>query len=105
VNGIVADDFTGDGKIDILVAGNNYAYRSQYGNSDAGVGLLLRRGPEEQFEEIPSYATGLWLTGDVRSIGPVKRVSSGHLMLVPRNNSSLSVMRRTDGSPSHPLKK
>jgi len=105
VNGIVADDFTGDGKIDILVAGNNYAYRSQYGNSDAGVGLLLRRGPEEQFEEIPSYATGLWLTGDVRSVSRLKRASGGHLMLVPRNNSSLSVMRRTDGSPSHPLKK
>ena len=105
VNGIVADDFTGDGKIDILVAGNNYAYRSQYGNSDASVGLLLKRNTKGQFEEVPSSATGLWLTGDVRSIGPVKRVSSGHLMLVPRNNSSLSVMRRTDGSPSHPLKK
>ena len=105
VNGIVADDFTGAGKLDILVAGNNYAYRSQFGNSDASVGLLLKRNTKGQFEEVPSSTTGLWLTGDVRSIGPVKRVSSGHLMLVPRNNSSLSVMRRTDGSPSHPLKK
>jgi hypothetical protein len=97
VNAIVVDDFTGDGKIDILVAGNNYAYRSQFGNSDAGVGLILTRNAKGQFEDVPASVTGLWLTGDVRNVRSLKRARSGCLLLITRDNSRLSVMRRSGG--------
>jgi hypothetical protein len=97
VNAIVVDDFTGDGTIDVLVAGNNYAYRSQFGNSDAGVGLILTRNAKGQFEDVPPSVTGLWLTGDVRNVRSLKRARSGYLLLITRDNSRLSVMRRSGG--------
>lgn len=105
VNGIVVNDFTGDGKIDILIAGNNYAYLSQFGNSDASVGLLLRRNTNGQFEEVPSSATGLWLRGDVRNVRSLKRTSGGQLFITTRNNSSVSIMRRSSGNTSNRVKK
>ncbi len=105
VNGIVVNDFTGDGKIDILVAGNNYAYRSQFGNSDSSVGLLLSRNTNGQFEEVPLSATGLWLRGDVRNVRPLKRTIGGQLFITTRNNSSLSIKRRSSGNTSNRVKK
>lgn len=105
VNSLVVDDFTDDGKPDLLVAGNNYAYRSQFGNLDAGTGKLLTRNPIGHFEELAQTTNGLWLTGDIRTIGTLKRKGGRDYFLIGRNNSSLRVVRQTDAQTSGSSKK
>jgi len=58
VYGAVYDDFDGDGKKDILVAGNFFPYRTQLGRCDASLGMLLK-GPAPQWQPVDPSASGV----------------------------------------------
>jgi enediyne biosynthesis protein E4 len=68
VNGILVDDFTGDGIADILLAGNFFPYRVQLGRSDAASGLLLAGDKQGNFSPRLYRETGFLADGDVRSM-------------------------------------
>lgn len=68
VYAIVTDDFDGDGKTDILLAGNQSNFRIRIGKTDANRGLLLKGNGKGNFEPVPQYQSGLSLKGDVRDI-------------------------------------
>src|SRR4029077_16798951 len=42
IRAVMAADFDGDGRTDLLVAGNDYGFPPVYGRADASYGLLLR---------------------------------------------------------------
>lgn len=63
---IIADDFDGDGKTDLILAGNFSPYRVQLGPCDASVGAVLKQTAPFQFEALPPAQTGLWAGGDIR---------------------------------------
>ena len=63
---IVAGDFDGDGKTDILLAGNQSKFRIRIGKTDANYGTLLRGNGKGDFEYLPQYQSGLNLVGDIR---------------------------------------
>lgn len=64
---IIADDFDGDGKTDLILAGNFSPYRVQLGPCDASVGVVLKQTAPFQFEALSPSETGLWAGGDIRS--------------------------------------
>lgn len=72
VQGIIVQDFTGDGVLDILLAGNYYPYRAQYGPCDAGKGLLLKGNGHSGFTTIDNLKLGVWIDGDVRDMKVLK---------------------------------
>ena len=49
VNGILVNDFDGDGKKDILIAGNKFNVEVETTPADASVGLFLKRGDDGNF--------------------------------------------------------
>jgi enediyne biosynthesis protein E4 len=73
------------GPKDILLAGNNYAVRAQWGREDAGKGLLLTR-QADTLSVVPS--TGFYAGKDVR-----KMVQAGPYIIVANNNDSLQVFK------------
>jgi hypothetical protein len=91
-SGIVVDDFTGDGKKDILLAGNFYPYRVQLGRNDAGSGVLLTLMANGSYTCLPMAKTGFYATGDVRSLIPL-RLSKGRYVLVGINDDSLKLFK------------
>lgn len=61
------EDFDKDGKDDMLLFGNNTHSKLRLGKSDANYGLLLKGDGKGSFETVSQSASGLNISGDVRS--------------------------------------
>jgi enediyne biosynthesis protein E4 len=67
VYSLLIADFFEDERPGILIAGNNFGTRNEYGPM-ADQGLLLKPAGEEEFEVISSQKSGFYGVGDVRKI-------------------------------------
>jgi enediyne biosynthesis protein E4 len=88
VRGISIDDFNGDNLTDILLAGNFYPWRTQYGPSDASKGLLLAGNRDGKFSSIGWKDSGFYCTGDARSMIVLNSTTKKRTIIVGRNNGS-----------------
>ncbi|KYP16415.1 VCBS repeat-containing protein [Flavihumibacter sp. CACIAM 22H1] len=61
-------DFNGDGKLDLLLAGNTSQAKIRLGKMDANYGTLLQGDGKGQFKWIPPLESGLELKGEIRSV-------------------------------------
>jgi hypothetical protein len=91
VNGIIADDFNDDGFADVLVAGNFFSYRTEYGPGDASIGMLLLGNGKGKFDPIPWDRSGFFASGDVRNMRLLKGHNGSKLILAARNNDGMSL--------------
>ncbi|MEZ4826199.1 MAG: VCBS repeat-containing protein [Bacteroidia bacterium] len=66
--GIIPEDFDGDGKRDILLAGNFFPVRAETGRMDAGFGLWLKGEGGGKFHPVMPAQSGFFVRGDVRSL-------------------------------------
>jgi hypothetical protein len=92
VQGIIVKDFTGDNKMDVLVAGNFYPFRVQQGPSDAGKGLLLEGVGNGVFNVITNNKLGVWIDGDVRDLKLLNHGNQDYIV-VSKNNDSIQVIQ------------
>jgi len=65
---ILSGDFTGDGKTDILLAGNDEGMAVIPGRADASCGLLLKGDGRGDFQPMRTLESGVFLPGDVRTL-------------------------------------
>jgi len=89
----LADDFDGDGRVDLLVAGNEFGVPPLFGRYDAGYGLFLHGTGDGRFEPIDLSQSGLVLDGQVRHIKALRAAGGGRLIVVARNDDKLQVLR------------
>ncbi len=94
VQGIIAKDFSGDGNLDILLSGNFYPFRVQYGACDASIGLLLAGDGKGSFKVIPRNETGLLIKGDVRDMIFLDDKKKGTIV-VSKNSDKAQVIRKS----------
>lgn len=90
---IATGDFDGDGKTDILLAGNQSKFRIRIGKTDANYGALLRGNGKGNFEYLPQYQSGLNLAGDIRDVQQV-----GNQLIFSTNDGKAQTYRKTFGS-------
>ncbi len=90
VYGIETFDFDGDGKLDILMAGNNYDVQPELGRYDANYGLLLKNRGKGDFEVIKSQKSGFFVKGQVRNIKTIK-TGKKTLFVLAKNNEKIQV--------------
>jgi hypothetical protein len=88
IQGAVIKDFDGDGKNEVLCAGNFYPFRVQLGREDAGKGLLLKWNKQQGFIAKGYETTGVWLDGDVRDM---LSVNSGSI-IISKNSGPVQVI-------------
>ncbi|WP_234736511.1 VCBS repeat-containing protein [Tellurirhabdus bombi] len=81
VSSLLANDWDGDGKVDLLLAGNFHPYRVQHGPCDASFGAVLQNTGSGKYKVLPPRQSGLWASGDVRT-GIQLRTSSGRKRFV-----------------------
>jgi hypothetical protein len=67
VSQILTGDFDKDGKIDMLLLGNHSDNRLKIGSIDANYGCLLKGDGKGGFKYVSQSASGLSVTGDVKS--------------------------------------
>jgi enediyne biosynthesis protein E4 len=84
VHAILPTDINHDGRIDLLLMGNNSQMRLRIGKLDANHGVVAVNKGNWLFDVQPAHRTGLWLKGDVRDLVRVKDT-----MLIGINNGPL----------------
>jgi len=99
VYGIVAQDLDGDGKPDLLLAGNFDGVQPAIGRMSASYGLLLRGDGTGRFTPLGAARSGFLVRGQARDMQRV-RTRRGDLYVVTRNNDRPLVFR---SSPPVPL--
>ena len=92
VNGILTQDFNRDGFSDILLAGNFYPYRTQFGRSDSSLGLLLLGNGKGKFEPVPWDESGFFAQGDIRNMVLLQGEHGRKFVLLARNNDKMSLI-------------
>ena len=94
VRGILIEDFNGDTTKDILLAGNFYPFRTQYGPCDASQGLFLQ-GKKDGFTSINWEDTGFYANGEIRNMVLLNTKSDKQFIIGARNNESVLVFQST----------
>ncbi|MCD9017924.1 VCBS repeat-containing protein [Parachryseolinea silvisoli] len=87
VEAILPGDYTGDGKLDILLAGNFYPINIQMGRYDASYGLLLKGDGKGNFTAMPSCQSGFCVKGETRQLRALQ-VGRTVYYLAVRNNDT-----------------
>lgn len=95
VNAVITEDFDKDGRLDILLAGNDYATEIESGRNDAGIGLVLKNQITNKFKPLPVTQSGFYLPGDVKCMKKII-IKNKPCILVGKNQSAIQVIGHTD---------
>jgi enediyne biosynthesis protein E4 len=98
IYGILATDIDGDGKPDLLMAGNFDGVQPEIGKMSAGYGVYLRGDGKGRFTPVRALESGFFVPGQARDIQSV-RTRKGRIYVVSRNNDRPLVFRAGDTHP------
>jgi hypothetical protein len=87
IHSIVPMDINQDGKLDLLVSGNDFYFQPQLGRLDANQGLLLMNQGAGHFAALSANETGLRLNGMVRD-QKIIHTKTGNKLLVLQNDKA-----------------
>jgi hypothetical protein len=94
VYAIAATDVDRDGKMDLILAGNNSWTRIKFGQFTASNGILLTGNSKGDFSYVPQWKSGLNIRGDVRSLESFSRgKNSGHQFIFGINNGAVKAVK------------
>ena len=71
INDVIIHDYNNDQFLDIILAGNLFKTEVETGQYDAGKGLVLRGKGNFNFETVPSTASGIFFSKDLKDMEPI----------------------------------
>jgi hypothetical protein len=83
-------DFNNDGTKDILTVGNHYGVEVETTRYDAGIGNVLLGDGNNNFTDLSSLQSGLYIPSDSRDVNIIKQKNRS-LLIVTNNNDEVSV--------------
>jgi hypothetical protein len=92
VNGILINDFDGDGIKDLLIAGNKFDIEVETTPADASVGLFLKGVGGGHFKSSKPLESGFFTPYNVKDLQSIK-TNTGKAILVSSNNDLLRVFQ------------
>jgi hypothetical protein len=99
VHGIVAGDFDGDGRADLMLVGNSHAPVPETGRFDGGLGWLLRGDGAGGFTPVPPAESGFIVPGDARALAVADLNQDGWPDLFVTRNNDLPLTFLNRGQP------
>jgi hypothetical protein len=102
VRAALAADYDGDGRVDLLLAGNDFGVPPSLGRYDALRGLLLRGRGDGTFRAVPMAESRLDLGGEARHLAAVRGPGGARLVAVARNDTTLALLRALGGAGRPP---
>lgn len=91
IHAILTDDYNGDGKTDLLLAGNFFDVLTELGRYDANYGLLLLGDGKLNFKATRPEQTGFFVRGQVRRMQAVRGANSKSYLVLAKNNDRAQV--------------
>jgi enediyne biosynthesis protein E4 len=98
VYAVAAEDYTGDGRVDLVLGGNFWGVTPARGRYDASYGLLLRGDGNGAFAPVDMAESGLVLRGEVRDLATLRAANGETLTIAARNDSTVQVVRARRGA-------
>ncbi|WP_276167054.1 VCBS repeat-containing protein [Zobellia alginiliquefaciens] len=95
VNGIVCNDFDGDGVQEILLGGNKFEVEIETTRADASPGFLFKNNSQNEFRALSPAQSGFFIPYSVKDIQQIK-ISNGQVgILVTTNDDVLRLFKTT----------
>jgi hypothetical protein len=99
LNGMVVDDFDGDGNADVLINGNDNGTEVSIGRYDALNGLLLKGDGKGGFDPLSILQSGIYIPGDGKALVKLMSASGNYLVAASQYMDSLKLFQlRNKGS-------
>ena len=87
IHAIETLDLNKDGILDILLAGNDFDLKPQFGRLDANYGITLLSNKDGKYSVIEPKISGFFLKGAVRNLHSLKSVQGDQFILAGVNNA------------------
>jgi hypothetical protein len=91
INGMVADDFDGDGNLDLLMNGNDYSTSVGIGQYDAFNGLLLKGDGAGGFKPLSMMQSGVCIPGNGKALVKLTGAKDKYLVAASQRHGSLEL--------------
>ncbi len=88
---MIVEDFNGDGRRDILMAGNFSYSDTETGEMDAGNGTLLIQNADGTFQYVSNSEHGFWAQDEVRELKTVTFANGTRAILTGNNKGPIQV--------------
>jgi hypothetical protein len=91
LNGMVVDDFDGDGNLDVAISGNDYGTEVSTGRYDAFNGLMLKGDGKGNFKPLSILQSGIYIPGDGKALVKLKGAKGNYLLAATQNRDVMKI--------------
>jgi len=91
INGIVADDFDGDGNADLLINSNDFGTDVLAGRYDALNGLLLKGNGLGEFDAQSASSSGILIPGNGKGLIKLRSGKENYIIAAAQNRGTLKI--------------
>lgn len=93
INGMVAEDFDGDGNLDLVMNANDYGTEPNVGRYDALNGLYLKGDGKGRFTPLSILQSGIFIPGNGKALVKLQSASGQCLLAAGQNRGPLKVFQ------------
>ncbi|MBC7828157.1 MAG: VCBS repeat-containing protein [Chitinophagaceae bacterium] len=93
INGMVAEDFDGDGNLDIVMNGNDFGTETTVGRYDALNGLFMRGDGKGNFVSTSIAESGIFIPGNGKAFVKLKAAAGKCLLAGGQNRGALKIFK------------
>ena len=93
INGMITDDFDGDGNLDICMNTNDYATVPSYGRYDALNGLILKGDGKGKFTPLNILQSGIFIPQNGKALVKFRSSEGKYLIAASQNKGPLKVFQ------------
>ncbi|MCR8560733.1 VCBS repeat-containing protein [Mucilaginibacter sp. BJC16-A38] len=104
LNGMVVDDFDGDGNLDVAISGNDYGTEVSTGRYDAFNGLLLKGDGNGNFKPLTIMQSGIYIPGDGKALVKLMGAKGNYLLAATQNRDVMKIFELKKTVRNIPLK-
>ena len=91
MNGMLAEDFDGDGNLDVLMVGNDYGTDVSVGRYDACNGLLLKGNGKGNFASLTIQQSGWYVPGNAKALVKLRSSNGNCLIAASQNRGKMMI--------------
>lgn len=103
LNGMVVDDFDGDGNLDLVINGNDYGTEVSVGRYDALNGLFLKGDGKGGFAPLTILKSGIFIPGNGKGLVKLRHANGKTLLAAAQNRGPLKIFELKSSSLNIPL--